>query len=65
VDMGFGRQLLSALRRVVTSGHSEVSQGWSAVVLASHPPVRTRIARLEAMLRRDDSTGSDRQRRRR
>lgn len=65
VDMGFGRELLSALKRVVTSGHSEVLQGWNAVVLASHPPARTRIARLEAMLRRGDSTGGDQQRRRR
>ncbi len=65
VEMGFGRQLLSALKRGVNSGHSEVLQGWNAVVLASHPPARTRIARLEAMMRRDDSTGSNRQRRRR
>ena len=65
VDMGFGRELLSALKRVVTSGHSEILQGWNAVVLASHPPARTRIARLEAMLRRGDSTGGDQQRRRR
>lgn len=65
VDMGFGRELLSALKRVVTSGHSEALQGWNAVVLASHPPARTRIARLEAMLRRDGSAGNGRQRRRR
>lgn len=65
VGMGFGRELLSALKRVVTSGHSEVSQGWHSVVLASHPPARIRIARLEAMLRRDESIRSDRQRRRR
>lgn len=65
VDMGFGRELLSALKRVVASGHSEALPGWNAVVLASHPPARTRIARLEAMLRRGDSTGGDQQRRRR
>lgn len=65
VDMGFGRELMSALKQVVASGDSEVFHGWSAVVLASHPPARTRIARLEAMLRRENSTGSSRQRRRR
>lgn len=65
VEMGFGRELLSALKRVVDSGHSDAFRGWSAVALASHPPARIRIARLEAMLRRENSTGSDRQRRRR
>ena len=65
VEMGFGAELLSALKRVVNSGHSDVFRGWSAVALASHPPARIRIARLEAMLRRENSTGSDQQRRRR
>lgn len=65
VEMGFGRELLSALKHVVDSGHSDAFRGWSAVALASHPPARIRIARLEAMLRRENSTGSDRQRRRR
>lgn len=65
VEMGFGRELLSALKRVVDSGHSDAFRGWSAVALASHPPARIRIARLEAMLRRENSTGSNRQRRRR
>lgn len=63
VEMGFGRELLSALKRVVESGHSEVFRGWSAVALATHPPARIRIARLEAMLRRESSSGSDQQRR--
>ncbi len=65
VEMGFGRELLSALKRVVDSGHSDAFRGWSAVALASHPPARIRIARLEAMMRRENSTGRDRQRRRR
>lgn len=65
VEMGFGRELLSALKRVVASGHGEVLHGWHFVVLASHPPARTRIARLEAVLRRRDTTEGERQRRRR
>ena len=65
VGMGFGTELLSALKRVVDSGHSDTFRGWSAVALASHPPARIRIARLEAMLRRENSIESDRQRRRR
>ncbi len=65
VEMGFGHELLSALKHVVESGHSEVLRGWSAVALATHPPARIRIARLEAMLRRENSFGSNRKRRRR
>lgn len=61
VTMGFGRELLSALKRVVNTGQGEVPQGRSAFVLTSHPPARTRVARLEAMLRRDDVTGRERQ----
>lgn len=65
VRMGFGRELLSALKLVVTTGHGEVSQGWGAFILTSHPSARIRVARLEAMLRQGDATGHERQRRRR
>lgn len=63
LEMGFGRELLSALKRVVASGHSDVFRGWSAVALASHPPARIRIARLEAMLRRENSSTNNPRRR--
>ncbi len=49
VAMGYGRQLAAALRRTTGSGSS------------THPPARTRIARIEAVLRprkgRHPSTG--------
>lgn len=50
LEMGFGRELLSALKQVVNEIAS--SQGDdNLLVLSSHPPARTRVARLEAMLR--------------
>lgn len=48
VAMGFGRELANALRRVMAD---------SGAVGSSHPPARTRVARIEALLR------SERQRR--
>lgn len=41
VRMGFGRQLAAALRRTISSGTTS----------KTHPPARTRIARVEAALR--------------
>ena len=41
VRMGYGRQLAAALRRTITAGTTS----------KTHPPARTRIARLEAALR--------------
>lgn len=51
VRMGFGRQLASALRRVLASGQSPRPVGWRERIDASHPPARTRVARIEALLR--------------
>jgi Zn-dependent protease with chaperone function len=51
VRLGFGRELASALRRVLASGHSPRPVGWRERVDASHPPARTRVARIEALLR--------------
>jgi Zn-dependent protease with chaperone function len=42
VAMGFGRELAAALRRVMAD---------SRAVGSSHPPARTRVARIEALLR--------------
>ncbi|MFM8380951.1 MAG: M48 family metalloprotease, partial [Actinomycetota bacterium] len=41
VRMGYGRQLASALRRTISTGTRSTT----------HPPARTRIARVEAALR--------------
>lgn len=50
VEMGFGRQLSAALRLVVaTSGDRDRS--WRAKFFATHPPARTRVAKIDAMLR--------------
>ncbi len=51
VRMGFGRELASALRHVVTVTGSSRPIGWRARLAASHPPARTRIARIEALMR--------------
>ncbi len=51
VRMGFGRNLAAALRRVVALGGGQRSVGWRERLAATHPPARTRVARIEAMLR--------------
>jgi Zn-dependent protease with chaperone function len=48
-EMGFGRELLNALRHV-SDGRRE-ADATSGMVVMSHPPARTRIAKLEAMMR--------------
>ena len=51
VRMGFGRELASALRQVLATGSVPRPGGWRARLAASHPPARTRVARIEALLR--------------
>lgn len=51
VRMGFGRELASALRRVIAAGQTARPVGWRARLAASHPPARTRAARIDALLR--------------
>ena len=51
VRMGFGRELASALRHVITVAGSARPIGWRARLAASHPPARTRVARIEALMR--------------
>jgi Zn-dependent protease with chaperone function len=51
VRMGFGRELASALRQVLASGAGNRPIGWRARLGASHPPARTRVARIEALMR--------------
>jgi Zn-dependent protease with chaperone function len=50
VQMGFGRELAAALRRIISSGESLPST-WRERLAASHPPARTRVAHIEALLR--------------
>lgn len=51
VNMGYGPELARALRRVLAHGQAPRPVGWRARLAASHPPARTRVARIEALLR--------------
>lgn len=51
VRMGYGRHLGAALRRTTAISGSHRAIGWRARLAASHPPARTRVARIEALLR--------------
>ena len=51
VRMGYGRPLADALRTVIRLGGGYRAVGWRARLSSSHPPARTRVARIEAMLR--------------
>jgi Zn-dependent protease with chaperone function len=51
ITMGFGRPLARALRRVIADGGGDRPQSWRERLAATHPPARTRVARIEAQLR--------------
>ena len=51
VQLGFGPQLSNALRRVVSLGGGERPRGLREHLAATHPPARTRVAKIEAMRR--------------
>lgn len=51
-DLGFGRELGRALRRALTRSTNSRPVSRVQRLTASHPPLRTRAARLEAFLRR-------------
>lgn len=51
VRMGFGPELASALRELLAHGTGRRPIGWRARLAASHPPARTRVARIEALMR--------------
>jgi len=51
VRMGYGRALADALRTLIRLGGGNRAVGWRARLGTSHPPARTRVARIEAMLR--------------
>lgn len=51
VEMGFGRHLAQALRRVVAAGGGgRPTDRWERLT-STHPPALTRIARIDALLR--------------
>lgn len=51
VRMGYGKPLAGALRVVIRHGGGQRASGWRGRLTTSHPPARTRVARIEAMLR--------------
>lgn len=51
VELGFGRELSRALRRVVQAGHHQRPASLVERLQASHPPALTRVARIDALLR--------------
>ena len=51
VLLGFGPQLSNALRRVVAMGGGERPHGLREHLAATHPPARTRVAKIEAARR--------------
>ena len=51
VTMGFGRPLASALRRVINERRGERPITLRERLAATHPPARTRVAQIEALLR--------------
>lgn len=53
VAMGYGRHLVRALRRTVDPHGGTEPRTLLGRLGRSHPPARTRIARIEAVLRRD------------
>lgn len=53
IAMGFGRELRDALRLVISSGNGERPTHWRDRIVTAHPPARTRVARIEAQLRKN------------
>jgi Zn-dependent protease with chaperone function len=51
VRMGYGRALVDALRAVIRLGGGNRAVGWRDRLASTHPPARTRVARIEAMMR--------------
>jgi len=51
VRIGFWRELASALRELLARCTGRRPIGWRARLAASHPPARTRVARIEALMR--------------
>lgn len=52
VELGFGAELAAAMRRTAFEEPPVGSRTWGERVFGSHPPLRTRIAKVEALTRR-------------
>ena len=52
IDMGFGKPLSTALRRFVAEFGADRPLTWRERLASSHPPARTRVARIDATMRR-------------
>ena len=51
VRLGFGRELSSALRRFAAAGGGERPRTFHERLVATHPPARTRVAKIDARRR--------------
>ena len=54
VQMGFGRELLTALRNVETDSYISDEASKHSLLVSSHPPAEERIKRLESLMRIED-----------
>jgi len=54
VRMGFGNELLAALKHVVDDAETGDIRPENALIVSSHPPARERIFNLKILLRTDD-----------
>jgi Zn-dependent protease with chaperone function len=52
VNAGFGVELAAAMRRTAMDEPTASGRSWGERVFGSHPPLRTRIAKVEALTRR-------------
>jgi Zn-dependent protease with chaperone function len=55
IQMGFGKELSSALRHVIDDGVDDRPTNWRDRLISAHPPARTRVARIDANLRQRKS----------
>jgi Zn-dependent protease with chaperone function len=55
IQMGFGKELSSALRHVIEEGSGDRPTNWRDRLISAHPPARTRVARIDANLRQRQS----------
>ncbi len=53
VEMGFGRELATALRRVESSEQYEADSSLRGSLVVTHPSARSRVVRIEALRRRN------------
>jgi Zn-dependent protease with chaperone function len=57
VELGFGSELTRALRRIIALGGGGRPRTWRERLAATHPPARTRIARIDSADRQRQELG--------